>query len=229
MPADKLQTATRSTEPGTEMRTGGAVLLIGAVIFLVTVGFELIIGWPPAGGEATDITAFMVQHWSTLQAIWAVQMLGVLLIASSALVLLQSRRLTGMWRPASVIWSMVAVAGTVLTVAYGFALGSYPALLPSVEENPGVFAAVRGGVRFLLNTALAVALLGFSLVFIREGLATDGIVPRSWIVGIAVAVVFAILAAAFGLLQPVVASAVIFFVPMLLGLALWRAGRQLAP
>lgn len=169
MTTDQLQTATLSTDPGTEMRTGGAVLFMGAVVFLLTVDFELIVGWPPSGGEATDITAFMVQHWSILRWIWAAQMLAVSIIAMSALLLLQSRHLTDVWRPASVIWSMVAVAGIVLTVAYGFTVGSYPALLQSVEGNPEVFAAVRGGVRFLVDSAAAVAGLGFSVVFIREG------------------------------------------------------------
>jgi hypothetical protein len=229
--SERLQTATLVTDPGGEMRTGGAVLFMGAALFLITIAFELIVGWPPSGDEATaaDTPTFIHQHWSSLRWIWGAQMLAVFLIALSALLLLQSRHLAARCPPTSLIWSTVAVAGMILTVAFGLTLGSYPPAVRAVEENPEIFTTVRGGVRFLLASSGTVAVLGHIILFTREGMADRGLVPRSWILGMAVALVLAIMTAALGLLRPQTASAVVFFVPALLGLALWRAGRQLGP
>jgi hypothetical protein len=223
-----IQTKTLSDDPGWEMRTGGAMLFTAAILFLVTIGCELIVGWPPSGGAPTaaDISAFMLQHWPTLRWIWAAQMLSGYLIGLSALLLLRSRHLHGLWRPGGFIWSTVAIAGIVLTVSYGLALGSYPPALRAAGENPEILTTVRGGVRFLGASAGAVVVAGCIILFIREGVAKDGVVPRSWILATALAVLLAIVTSAIGIL-PSTAGVAILLVPALLGLALWRAGRQL--
>jgi hypothetical protein len=70
--------------------------------------------------------------------------------------------------------------------------------------------------------------LGHMVLFLREGIAKDGVVPRSWLIGLAVALALAIMAAAFGLVRLPTAGVVTLFAPALLGLAIWKAGRQLA-
>jgi len=52
-------------------------------------------------------------------------------------------------------------------------------------------------------------------------------VPRSWVFGMVAALALAMMAAAVGLLRLPTVAAVTFFAPALLGLAIWRAGRQL--
>lgn len=115
-----------------------------------------------------------------------------------------------------------------LAVAFALTLGSYPPALLALEDNPEIFATVRGGVRNLYVTGSTVALLGHLVLFLREGIAKDGVVPRSWLLGMVVAVALAATAAAVGLLRPSTAGAVSLFAAALLGLAIWRAGRQLA-
>lgn len=224
---DPVRTTRRSTDPGQAMRSGGAILFAGGLLFVITIGFELRIGWPPPESETTlaDVAAFMLQHWGALRWIWGAQMLGAFFFGLSALLLLQGRHLPSRWLSASVLWAAVAIGGIVATVAYGLALGSNPVALSSFEQNPEVFATVRGGVRFLLETGLA-TLLVHLVLFIWEGVATDGVVPRSWILSIAMAFVLAVLAAAVGLVRPPAVGVVVFLVPASLGLGLWRAGRR---
>lgn len=115
-----------------------------------------------------------------------------------------------------------------LVVAFALTLGSYPPALLALEDKPEIFATVRGGVRNLFVTGATVAVGGHIVLFLRESIAKDGVVPRSWLIGLAVALALAIMAAAFGLVRLPTAFLVTLFAPALLGLAIWKAGRQLA-
>jgi hypothetical protein len=223
---DRPQAATLSTDPGREMRSGGAILFIGVLLLVTTIGFEMSVGWPPSD-DSVDIPAFILQEWPSLRWIWAVQGLAGLLYGLSALVLLRSQHLNALWRPASTLWSAVAIGAIIFAVAFTFCLGSYPPALHALEDNPEIFAAVRGGVRNLYLTGGTVALLGLLVLFLREGIAKEGLVPRSWVFGMVAALALAMMAAAVGLLRLPTVAAVTFFAPALLGLAIWRAGRQL--
>lgn len=192
---------------------------------LVALGFEVSIGWPPSGDDPALVETFILQHWSSLRWIWGAQMLACPLVALSALLLLRSRHLESRGALASVLWAAVAIGGIVLTVTYGLILGSYPPAL----ETPEIFRTVRGGARFLLFTGLPATGLALLLLFIGEGVTRDGAVPRSWLLGIAATVALAVLAVLMGLVPSRTVGAVGFLVPPLLGLGLWRAGRQLSP
>lgn len=225
---DQLPTATFSTDPGREMRTGGAILLMGALLFVATIGFEAGVGWPPPN-DSVDIPAVILEQWPSLRWIWAVQGFACFFFALSALVLLRSRYLDAHWRPATPLWSAVAIGGIMVAVAFVLTIGSYGPALLALDESPEIFATVRGGVRFLYESGLAVVGLGHLVLFLREGTARDGLVPRPWLVGILVAIALAGLAVSVDLLRPSTVGAVIFCIPALLGLALWRGGRQIAP
>jgi hypothetical protein len=221
---EQLRAATLSTDPGREMRSGGGILFIGALLLLATIGAERSIGWPPSD----DVPTFILSEWPSLRWIWAVQGLAGFAFGLSALVLLRDRHLNALWRPASTLWSAVAIGGVMLVVAFALTLGSYPPALLALEDNPEIFATIRGGVRNLFLTGATVAVLGLIVLFLREGIAKDGVVPRSWLIGLAVALALAIMAAAFGLVRLPTAGVVTLFAPALLGLAIWKAGRQLA-
>jgi hypothetical protein len=224
---ERLQTATLSTDPGREMRSGGGILFIGALLLLATIGAEASIGWPPSD-DSVDVPTFILKEWPSLRWIWAVQGLAGFAFGLSALVLLRDRHLNALWRPASTLWSAVAIGGVMLVVAFALTVGSYPPALLALEDNPEIFATVRGGVRNLFVTGSTVAWLGHIVLFLREGIAKDGVVPRSWLIGLAIALALAIMAAAFGLVRLPTAGLVTLFAPALLGLAIWKAGRQLA-
>lgn len=167
------------------MRTGGAILFVGAPLFVVSIGFEASVGWPPADRFSAEVSAFILKAWPSLRWIWRVEGLACVLFGLSALVLLRSRHLDAHWRPATVVWSAVAIGGIMLAVSFALTIGSYGPALLALEESPELFATA-----FLLGR-----------------LAVGGGLLRS----------------------PTAGGARAFFVPALLGLALWRAGRQLAP
>lgn len=224
-----IEGRTQRGDPGREMRSGGAILFFGAVMFWITIGFELWIGWTTAQQRPlAELASFLVEHWPSLRWIWAAQAFGSLLFAVSALVLLRSRHLQDRWLPAGGLWSMTAVGSVVVVVAYGLTLGAYPPALSTFEQQPDLFTTVRGGIRALFLPGLIVAWLGYGSLLIREGLAEDGSVPRSWLAGAAVAVAGAIMVGAAGWLDGSTAGAVGFLLPGLLGLGIWRAGRSLA-
>lgn len=210
------------------MRSGGAMLLAGAILFCITVGLELWVGWT-TGGERPlpELAASLLDLWGTLRWIWATQAVAVFLFASSALVLLRSRHLQGRWTAAAPLWSMTAIGSLLALVAYCLTLGSYPPALAVFEQDPDLFATVSGGIRLLYFPGLLLAWLGYLPLLIREGVAKDGPVPRSWLVVIAVVAAAAILAGSFEWLEPSTAGAVAFLMPAVLGAAIWKDGRRL--
>lgn len=158
---DPVRTTRVPTSPGRGIRSGGVVLFIGALLFIVTIGLKLWVGWyTPRGVGDADIAALIHQLWPSLRWIWALQMLAGFLFGLSALLILRSRHLEGHWVANTIIWSAVAIGGIIGTVAFGLTLGSYPPALLALEENPDIFATFRGGIRFLYTVGLGVVGLG---------------------------------------------------------------------
>lgn len=220
---DSVKSARAPADPGREMRSAGALLFIGAVIFVITIGLEQRVGWPPS--DAADIAEVLHQLWPSLRWLWAVQLIAGFLFGLSALLILRSPYLEARWIATALIWSAVALGAIILAVAYGLALGGYPSALEALERNPDILETFRGGIRFLLMSALAVLVLGYHILFFAEGLVKSGVVPRYWLIGAIVVIALAMMASAAGLPT---AGFVAFFAPALLGLALWRAGRTFA-
>lgn len=220
---DSVKSARAPADPGREMRSGGALLFIGAVIFVITIGLEQKVGWPPP--DAADISEVLNQLWPSLRWLWAVQLIAGFLFGLSALLILRSPYLEARWIATTLIWSAVALGTIIFIVAYGLALGGYPSALDALERNPDILETFRGGIRFLFMSALAVVVLGYHALFIGEGFVKSGVVPRHWLIGAIVVIVLAIMASAAGLPA---AGVVAFFAPAMLGLALWRAGRTFA-
>lgn len=227
MPDTESDHALSSWVPGGRMRSGGAILFFAALLFIVTIGFEWSIGWPPSGAQTTP-ASFMLDHWDALRRIWTFQMLAGFLFGISALLLMQSSQVEAAWPPAVVIWAAVAIGGVLIAVAFGLTLGSYPPALRSLEQSPELFATARGGIRRLYGLGVQVTGVGYLILLLREGIAADGVVPRSWLLVLLGAVALTITLAAMGLLPPrTIGGMTWFLVPTLLGLAVWRAGRHL--
>jgi hypothetical protein len=94
---------------------------------------------------------------------------------------LQRRRQTGLfWLPASVAWIAVGVGASILTAMYAFTLGSYPPALAAFDEQPGIFATLRGGVRGLFHIGMAAMFFGLVGAFLGETSASDSVLPR-WV------------------------------------------------
>lgn len=208
------------------MFTGGATLIIGSLLFVITIGFEQQLGWPPPdGAHGADVAALIQKLWPYLRWLWAAQLLASLLFGMSALLILRGRHLQGRWIATPVIWSAVAIGSVIATMAYGLSLGGYPPALLAWENNPDLFATFRGGVRLLYTIGLALVVLGLHALFIGEGVTKSALVPRYWLIGAVVGIAVAIVAGMVGLPT---AGVVAFLMPALLGLTLWRAGWQYA-
>jgi hypothetical protein len=146
----------------------------------------------------------------------------------SGLLLLRIRYLDRTWHPTVIIWSAVTVGAILATAALALTLGSYPPALQAIERNPELFTTIRGGVRSLFDLGIRVVLLGHLILLVREGVAGQGVVPRSWLLGFAGLAALAIGAGMTGFLQPPLGGVVAFLIPTLLGGGLWRAGRHRA-
>lgn len=226
-PTNLNETVKDPTDPEQELRYGGVALFIGALLFVITIGFEQQLGWPPPDGVVgEEIAALIQQLWPNLRWLWAVQMLSSILFGVSALLILRSRYLQGRWITTAAIWSLVAIGSFIATMAYGLSLGGYPPALLALEVNPDLFATFRGGVRLLYTIGLALVVLGLHALFIGEGITKSDVVPRYWLIGAVVGIAVAIVAGMVGLPT---AGVVAFLMPSLLGLALCRAGWQYAP
>jgi hypothetical protein len=226
-PTNLNETVKVSIDPEQDLRYGGVALFIGALLFVITIGFEQQLGWPPPDGAHGEAIAALIQQlWPYLRWLWAVQMLASLLFGVSALLILRSRHLQGRWIKTAGIWSVVAIGSIIATMAYGLSLGGYPPALLALEDNPDLFATFRGGVRLLYTIGLAVVVLGLHALFIGEGVTKSAVVSRSWLIGAVVGIAVAIVAGMVGLPT---AGVVAFLMPALLGLALCRAGWHYAP
>ncbi|MFW6174922.1 MAG: hypothetical protein ACOC5K_04010, partial [Chloroflexota bacterium] len=160
-------------------------LLFGALLYVVTIGFEIRIEWVTLlSGETTlsDMAAFMEEHWSSLRWLWAGQMMGTCLTALAALLLMQGLQLQNRWLSTSILWSVVVICAILVAVAQGLALGSFPPALAAFKQSPELFETIRTGVRFLYDMAGLGQWLAILILFAWEGFAPQGVLSRSWLV-----------------------------------------------
>lgn len=220
--------ARHAMNPRQAMRFGGAILFFGVLLTVITIGFEIRIGWAARGDEATiaDMAAFMQAHWDALRWLWGGQMVSTSLEGLSALLLLQGLHLQSRWFSTSVVWALIVICAIPVAVAQGLSLGLYPPALAVFEQSPELFETIRTGVRSLYDRAGLAKWLAYLVLFVWEGGARRGVVPRSWLVGTVVAFVLAIGVAAAGILPPRTVGIVAFLPAGLLGLGFWRAGRR---
>ena len=169
----------------------------------------------------------MIGHWTALGRIWELQAVSDACVVVSALVLLRSRRLQGAWMLSSPLWSVVALGGLLAALAQVFTLGAYPPALAAARHSPEILATARGGAAFTYFTGQLAFQLGCLVLFVREGIAKDGVVPRSWLIGAGLVIAGSVVAGSTGVAQ-VPMDIVLSVVMAVLGLFLWRAGRSLS-
>jgi hypothetical protein len=213
-----------ATTAAREARWGGAALALGAICFVmgIVLGLQAFEGsWDTSVGATLPGTAALIQEkWSSFRAIWFAELLGALLIACAAFLLLRRPQARLRSMPASVVWIVMGVGSMILAVQYAFCLGSYPPALAAFADEPAVFAAVRGGVLFMHLIGTILQLLGvlaaLTLEFRWEGRG----VPDRLVQGGAGITLLGILAAVGGLIPGEYGSAAIFLAAALLGLAI---------
>lgn len=221
-------------------RWGGAALALGAVLYITAIIlFVPLYGLPEGtglGGSVTlaDTAAHMYARWNFVRWLWFAEMIGALLIGLAAS-FLRHRRQNGLYfLPAVAGWIAVAVGGFILTVMYAITLGSYPPALAAFQEQPAIFAALRGGMLSAFYIGMAIMFLGLTGAFLAEALAKDGVLAK-WLafVGTTVSLVatvrwIAMFAGLIGQLSPLL-TLTSFLLLAVFGLSIFRGDRKSAP
>jgi hypothetical protein len=216
--------AAASMAAGRQVRWAGAALALGATLFVLGIIFGLRAfdgNWDTSLGPTLPQTAALIhERWSSFRVIWLGELVGSLLMAVAAFLLLRRPRTRPGWLPVGVAWIVVAVGSTIVAVSYSLTLGAFPPALARFEEQPGLFATLRGGALFLHMVGSILQLLGLVALLAAEfRWRGRSLADRLVQVGVAV-VVTGIAAAAGGRVPGEFGAAAIFLAAALLGLAI---------
>jgi hypothetical protein len=208
-----------------EARWAGAALALGATLFVLgtVVGLDAFDGdWDTSVGPTLPETAALIhERWPRFRAIWSGELLGSLLMGVAALLLLRRRQASARWLPAGVVWAVLGVGSVLVAVGYGLTLGGYPAALAAFENQPALFATLRGSVLFLFAVGSILQLLGVLGALVTEVRWRGRALPdRLLQSGVGVGLLGAV-GAATGLIPGVYGATGLFLAAVLLGAAIW--------
>ena len=195
----------------------GVAMMLGSVLVIITILFEYQIGWIGPPREAAAVPEFILSQWSSLKLIWSFQMLGHGLLALSYLLLF--RESSSLQAAA---WGALTLFALLVIFALGITLGGYEAALQVHATQPAVFEALRGSVRGLYSPGLFGGLVLFTLLYLSQTVAADGVVARR--LGGVTLVLFGA-ALAIGAATPLtvkVTGATCFLLPLTMGYCLAR-------
>ncbi|MEM1340621.1 MAG: hypothetical protein AAGF96_22890 [Bacteroidota bacterium] len=199
-----------------ESNLGGLLLMLGALIILITIGFEYRIGWIGVKRPASEVPLFIFQKWDRLQVIWGWQCIGFFLQTIAYVLLLKNS--SNSFK--SLLWSLLALLGLLIVIAFGITLGSYGPALDVYETQPELFHSFRGAVRSLYSPGL-LGLVFLTIIYLIDTFSANGVINRKWgLVGFALVLLGIVLSFVPGLPGKTI-GAVIFFVPLFVGYAYW--------
>ncbi|MBC2838599.1 hypothetical protein [Robiginitalea sp. SC105] len=205
----------------TESRIGGLSMVIGTLLFLITVFLEYRIGWISEEGGPDNVYDFIKSHWPELRNIWTWQMVsGILLLLSYILFLKESKGIK------SALWALLMVGNIFSTAAFFLTLGSYGPALEVHEASPEIFESIRGGIASLYRN-ITIGPLLFMLLFCQETFGKSGLIRKTW--GIAALSGFAVLLAvglAAGISEKI-SGLSYFILPLVFGFCAIKKGKAL--
>jgi uncharacterized protein len=214
-----------------ELRWAAAALGLGGVLFVsgVVLGLRAFGGeWDTSLGPTLPQTAELIRtKWPEFRIIWFGELLGALLLAMASLLLQRRPQERRRWLPAAVVWSAVGVGSLLVAVAYAITLGSYPHALAAFNEQPALFAALRGTTLAIHAVGSVMQLLGLigaiSIEFRWQGRS----LPDRLVQAAAGVALLGSATALAGLIAGEYVAAAIFAATVLLGMAIWqRAGES---
>jgi hypothetical protein len=222
-----------SIAPGREVRWASAALALGAALFVLgtILGLDAFDGsWDTSVGPTLPATVSLIEErWPRFRAIWGGEMLGSLLMALAALVLQRRPQASARWLPVSMAWTSVGVGSVLVAASYCLTLGGYPTALAAFQEQPALFATLRGGILFLHAVGSVFQLLGVLGALITEMRWRGSALPdRLLQIGAGVALLGAV-AAVGGLVPGVYGATALFGAAVLLGAAIWLRPAAPAP
>jgi|GEM_PF-2217944 len=238
--SDLFPAPAHATETSAESlaRRGGAILSIGAFLYtLAIILYVIVYGQPKGTGPAGEVTvrdsaSHLLAHWRLVKGLWLTEMTAVLMIAVAAFLLPDRSETSRSLIPTRVAWLAVGIGAMLLATMYAFILGSYPPALAAFQENPTVFASLRGGATVLFYTGCAITFLGLGTAFLGETSMATRVIPR-WVAfasaGVALLAALQAVAMLAGVKELATAgpSAVVtFMLTGWFGMSLSRAGRR---
>lgn len=102
-----------------EMRYGGVILFLGALITIICILLEVNAGWASLRVEMvrTDYEAgkFLFDNWGEMSLIWNWSLFGNVFLAIASLLFLKDFKKIG-WFPSSLFWSIYLIGSLLLIV-----------------------------------------------------------------------------------------------------------------
>jgi hypothetical protein len=218
--------AIQARKASNEIRWAAAALVVGCSLFIggIVLGLRTFAGdWDRTVGLTLPTTAGIIRdNWPVFRQIWFGEMCAALLIAVAAFQVQSAGRPHGTRVPRGPVWIVVGVGSILVAVQYAFTLGSYPPALEVFEQNPSLFAALRGGVLFV-SAAGSVLQLGGLLILILASFRWKVLAPSDRLNQTAAAISLSGIALAItGLIPGEYGAAAVFLGGAILGVAMWR-------
>ena len=214
----------------TEMRWAAAGLSVGALLFVsgIVLGLEAFAGnWDRSIGLTLSSTAAVIhEKWNVFRWIWFGEMCAAILIAGASLILGLASSPTARRGPRAFLWILVGIGSILVAAQYAFTLGSYPPALAAFEQEPVLFAAVRGGVLMVSAVGSVLQLAGL-IVILFMGFRWRGAALADRLIQAAVMIVLlGIALSATGMIAGELGAAAVFFAAAILGATLWLGSGQ---
>ncbi len=206
-----------------ETNLAGFILFLGTFCILITIGFEYTIGWIGVKRSANEIPLFIYGVWDDLKHIWAWQIFGFSLQCIAYILFLKNA--TQAFK--SLLWATLMVLSLFIIFGFGICLGGYYPALEVYEQQPHLFEAIGGAVRFLYGRGGLLSFLILALLFFIELFASKGVIPKKWGIPALFVIVIGILLSLVPSLPEKVIGASIFFIPLSIGFAYWMADTEI--
>ena len=206
-----------------ETNLAGFTLFLGTFCILITIGFEYTIGWIGVKRSANKIPLFIYRVWDDLKHIWAWQIFGFSLQCIAYILFLKNA--TQAFK--SLLWATLMVLSLFIIIGFGICLGGYYPALEVYEQQPHLFEAIGGAVRFLYGRGGLLSFLILALLFFIELFASKGVIPKKWGIPALFVIVIGILLSLVPSLPEKVIGASIFFIPLSIGFAYWMADTEI--
>lgn len=166
-------------KPTNEIKLGGALLLIGVVIFFITVYLEFQIGWigSPRSQDPAAVPHFIKAHWGSLKGIWGWQTVASFLFTLGYFHLTKIKR-TVFKIPLGSLWTVLFITSIMVLVSFGITLGSYEQAVSVYDTNPEQFNTIRAAVLGLHGFGREFNTVIMLLIFIYEIFSKNGVIPK---------------------------------------------------
>lgn len=199
-----------------ENRVGGILLMIGVVVFLITVYFEFQVGWISRNGGPEEVPIFLRENWTSMKSIWLWQMIGGIISLLAYLLLFKNS--AGI---KSVLWGLLFIGGIMSSIAFMLTLGSYASALDVYDSQPQLFNAIRGGIRYLYkNISIGPFLL--IAIYCLETFQSGGAIKRNYGIMCLIVVFSLIVIGVIIGISVKLSGLPLFLIPFILGYFYWK-------